>query len=72
MVVYLMYKGSEVITVSPMPKIVYDEFQKGADYVDVWEKEKRIQRFTTAKQFHRYLNPPREAEDEQEASGYEW
>lgn len=73
MKIYVMYKDGAVTLVTFMPKHVHTQFAKGAEYMDVWDKEKHVNRLTSAKAFNRYMNPQREVEDEENGgSGYDW
>jgi hypothetical protein len=70
--IYVIYQGGIVISVTTLPRIVQEEFGKGADTVELWRNEQRVRTFQSAKEFVRFINPRPSEDDEIGGNDYEW
>ena len=70
--IYVIYQDGQVKSVTTLPRIVQDEFNRGSDRVELWQKETLVKAFTSAKEFNRFVNPPRSEDEENGGTEYEW
>jgi len=71
--IYVIYRNGEVISVTTLPRIVQDEFKRGADRIELWRKETLIKAFMDARGFNRFINPkPSEDDETNGGGGYDW
>lgn len=70
--IYVVFQDGMITTVTTLPRIVQDELLRGSDTVELWRKEQRVRTFKNAKEFNRFVNPPRGEDEENGGGEYEW
>lgn len=70
--IYVIFKDGQVINATPVPRVVIDAFKNGADTIQLWRNDKLIWTFKNAKDFNRFINPPRTEDDEEVITNNEW
>lgn len=70
--IYLIYRDGAVLYPTTLPRIVMDAFKDGSVRVELWRTEKLVRTFKSAKEFNRFVNPPRGEDEEPVNSDYEW